>query len=140
MEKDLQAIVVEAKCKLDSVSNRPDWERVKATILGPNGSLTQIAKSIGKVAKEERPAFGQSLNRTKKELEEVFKLSLSSIEEKADLKTLGPAIDPSLPPILTEEHILLLTPAVRSFLSFEKSGSPLLKQLNVKQNGFALTH
>ena len=98
MEKDLQAIVVEAKCKLDSVSNRPDWERVKATILGPNGSLTQIAKSIGKVAKEERPAFGQSLNRTKKELEEVFKLSLSSIEEKADLKTLGPAIDPSLPP------------------------------------------
>lgn len=66
MEKDLQAIVGEAAKNLDSVANRADWDNVKATILGPNGSLTQIAKGIGSIPKEDRPAFGQALNRTKK--------------------------------------------------------------------------
>ena len=58
MEKDLQAIVDEATQKLDSITNRPDWDKVKATILGPNGSLTQLGKGIGKLAKEDRPIFG----------------------------------------------------------------------------------
>ena len=98
MEEDLQAIVDEAKLKLNSVTNRADWDNVKSTILGPNGSLTRIAKGIGGVAKEDRPAFGQALNRTKKQIEEIFKVSLLSIEKKADLQALGEEIDPSLPP------------------------------------------
>ncbi len=89
MEKNLQAIVEEAAKNLDSVANRADWDNVKATILGPNGSLTQIAKGIGGIPKEDRPAFGQALNRTKKEIEQIFKSSLSSIEQKADLEALG---------------------------------------------------
>ena len=63
MEKDLQAIVDEATQKLNSVTDRPGWDSVKATILGPNGSLTQLGKGIGKLAKEDRPVFGQKLNR-----------------------------------------------------------------------------
>jgi phenylalanyl-tRNA synthetase alpha chain len=74
VEKDLQAIVEEATLNLSSVNNRADWDNVKSTILGPNGSLTRIAKSIGGVAKEDRPAFGQALNRTKKQIEEIFKV------------------------------------------------------------------
>ena len=98
MEKNLQAIVEEAAKNLDSVANRADWDNVKATILGPNGSLTQIAKGIGGIPKEDRPAFGQALNRTKKEIEEIFKSSLTSIEQKADLEALGSEVDPTLPP------------------------------------------
>ena len=98
MEKDLQAIVDEATQKLDSVTNRPDWDKVKATILGPNGSLTQLGKGIGKLAKEDRPIFGQQLNRTKKHIEEIFKSAISLIEEKEDLQILGSEIDPTLPP------------------------------------------
>ena len=98
MEKNLQAIVEEAAKNLDSVANRADWDNVKATILGPNGSLTKIAKGIGGIPKEDRPAFGQALNRTKKEIEEIFKSSLTSIEQKADLEALGAVVDPTLPP------------------------------------------
>ncbi len=98
MEKDLQAIVDETIQKLDSISIRSDWDQAKATILGPNGSLTQLGKGIGKLAKEDRPVFGQKLNQAKKYIEEVFKSSLVQIENKEDLKTLGPEIDPTLPP------------------------------------------
>lgn len=98
MEKDLQAIVGEVTLKLGTITNRAQWDSVKSTILGPNGNLTQIAKSIGGIAKEDRPAFGQALNRTKKQIEEIFKKSLSSIESEAELQALGKQIDPTLPP------------------------------------------
>ena len=98
MEQDLQAIVVETVRKLEAVTNRSDWDNLKATVLGPNGNLTQIAKGIGNLAKEDRPAFGQALNRAKKEIESGFKDSLSLIEGKADLLALGDEVDPTLPP------------------------------------------
>ena len=98
MEKDLQAIVDEANHLLDSVSNRPEWDNAKALILGPNGKLTQLGKGIGQLTKEERPVFGQKLNHTKKQVENIFKSSLLVIEEKEDLESLGAEIDPSLPP------------------------------------------
>ena len=99
MENDLQAIVTQTAAILTSVSSRADWEQAKATILGPNGNLTQVAKSIGKLAKEDRPAFGQALNRAKKSVESLFQASLESIEAQADLASLGEKADPSLPPV-----------------------------------------
>ena len=79
MENDLQAIVAQAETILKTVSSRADWEQAKATILGPNGSLTQAAKGIGQLTKEERPAFGQALNQAKKKVEGFFKTSNVSI-------------------------------------------------------------
>ena len=99
MEKDLQAIVTQAEAILTAVRSRADWEQAKATILGPNGSLTQAAKGIGKLSKEERPAFGQALNQTKKKVEGCFKTSLELIETQADINSLGEKSDPSLPPV-----------------------------------------
>jgi len=66
VEKDLQAIVAQAEARQAAISNRSDWDQVKASILGPNGSLTQASKKIGTLPKEEKPAFGQALNQAKK--------------------------------------------------------------------------
>ncbi len=99
MENDLQAIVAQAETILKTVSSRADWEQAKATILGPNGSLTQAAKGIGQLTKEERPAFGQALNQAKKKVEGFFKTSNESIEAQADLASLGEKADPSLPSV-----------------------------------------
>jgi len=88
VENDLQAIVTQAEAILTAVRSRADWEQAKATILGPNGSLTQAAKGIGKLSKEERPAFGQALNQTKKKVEGCFKTSLELIETQADINSL----------------------------------------------------
>ena len=89
MENDLQAIVAQTETILESVSSRSDWEQAKASISGPNGALTQIAKNIGSLAKEDRPTFGQALNQAKKRVEALFKTSLQSIEEQADLQEAG---------------------------------------------------
>ena len=99
MENDLQAIVAQAETILKTVSSRADWEQAKATILGPNGSLTRAAKGIGQLNKEERPAFGQALNQAKKKVEGFFKTSNESIEAQADLASLGEKADPSLPSV-----------------------------------------
>ncbi len=99
MEKDLQAIVAQAEACQASISSRSDWDQAKAAILGPKGSLTQASKLIGQLPREDKPAFGQALNKAKKEVEALFAASLSKIEEQADLAALGEAYDPTLPPI-----------------------------------------
>lgn len=99
MENNLQAIVAEAQAILEKVSSRADWERAKASISGPNGTLTHTAKQIGSLAKKDRPAFGQSLNLAKKRIEELFKNSLDVIDRHADLKALGEKVDPTLPSV-----------------------------------------
>ena len=63
-----QAIVAETETRISNLSSRSDWEQAKAVILGPNGNLTKAAKQIGNLSKEERPAFGQAINQTKKKL------------------------------------------------------------------------
>ena len=52
-----------------------------------------------RLPREEKPAFGQALNKAKKEVEALFAASLSKIEEQADLAALGEAYDPTLPAI-----------------------------------------
>ena len=99
MENNLQAIVAEAQAILEKVSSRADWERAKASISGPNGTLTHTAKQIGSLAKKDRPAFGQALNLAKKRIEELFKNSLDVIDRHADLKALGEKVDPTLPSV-----------------------------------------
>ena len=95
--QDLQKIIADAEASITDVSNKPQWEQVKATFLGPNGSLTQFAKGIATVPKEDRPAFGKSLNQAKGQVESLFQKSLIAIEELEDLKSLGDRIDPTLP-------------------------------------------
>ena len=99
MENDLQAIVSQAEACQANISNRSDWDQAKALILGPKGSLTQASKLIGKLPREEKPAFGQALNQAKKQVEALFATSLSRIEEQADLIALGNPYDPTLPSV-----------------------------------------
>jgi len=82
VEKDLQAIVDEATQKLDSVTNRPDWDKVKATILGPNGSLTQLGKGIGKLAKEIDLFLVSNLTVPKNILKKFLNLPSPSLKKK----------------------------------------------------------
>lgn len=99
MENDLQAIVSQAEASQANISNRSDWDQAKALILGPKGSLTQASKLIGKLPREEKPAFGQALNQAMKQVEALFATSLSRIEEQADLIALGNPYDPTLPSV-----------------------------------------
>ncbi len=97
MEDTLKALLLEAEEGIPSVRTRPEFEAFKARFVGPNGSLTQAMRGMGKVPKEDKPAMGQLLNKTKQALEALFRGSLEKIEEAELAAKLGDPIDPSLP-------------------------------------------
>ena len=72
MEEQLQAILAETESALATVEARSQLDQVKASILGGNGKLTALMKGIASVPKEERPAFGQAVNKTKKQIEDTL--------------------------------------------------------------------
>ena len=136
--QDLQKIVADAGTSLADVSNKPQWEQTKSTFLWPNGSLTQFAKSIGTVPKEERPAFGKALNQAKGQVESLFQQRLAEIEEMEDLKSLGQKIDPTLPSVSPlQGGIHPLTKTRRRIISiFRKIGFTVAEATEVETEWF----
>lgn len=134
----LQKIVADAGKSLADVSSKPDWEQTKATFLGPNGCLTQFARGIGAVPKQERPAFGKALNQAKGEVEWLFQKRLSEIEEMEDLKSLGERIDPTLPSVSSlQGGIHPLTKTKRKIISiFRKIGFTVAEATEVETEWF----
>ncbi|SVD03981.1 uncharacterized protein METZ01_LOCUS356835, partial [marine metagenome] len=98
VEEQLQAILAETEGSLNSVEARPELDQLKASVLGSNGKLTALMKGIGSLPQEERPAFGQAVNKVKKSLEELFQQAVSRIESTEDATSLGEPIDVTLPP------------------------------------------
>ncbi|MFP6886096.1 MAG: phenylalanine--tRNA ligase subunit alpha, partial [Opitutales bacterium] len=98
MEEQLQAILAETEGSLNSVEARPELDQLKASVLGSNGKLTALMKGIGSLPQEERPAFGQAVNKVKKSLEELFQQAVSRVESTEDATSLGEPIDVTLPP------------------------------------------
>jgi phenylalanyl-tRNA synthetase alpha chain len=97
MKVALEKIIVEVREHAPGLDNRAAFEAFKATILGPNGSLTAVMKSMGKVPKEEKPSMGKLINQAKGAVTEALGAALSAIEAAELSAKLGPAIDPSLP-------------------------------------------
>lgn len=97
MQEQLTAITAEASAGIDAIQTRPELEAFKAKFMGPKGSFTDARKLIGTAPKEERPALGQAINKTKTELEALFHAANERIELAEIAERLGPAIDPTLP-------------------------------------------
>lgn len=68
----------EAREKLKDVSSLAALQDFETSVVGKQGSLTSLLKSIKDVAPEERKSFGQAVNAAKVELEKL-------IEEKREL-------------------------------------------------------
>ena len=98
MEEQLQAILAETESALASVEARSQLDQVKASILGGNGKLTALMKGIASVPKEERPAFGQAVNKTKKQIEDLLAQTAASLDNAEDAAALGKTADVTLPP------------------------------------------
>ncbi len=89
MEEQLQAIIAETESALASVEARSRLDQVKASILGGNGKLTVLMKGIASVPKEERPAFGQAVNKAKKQSEALLAQTAESLDNAEDAAALG---------------------------------------------------
>jgi len=78
MLENLQSIEELAKARLKEAREEAELEALSVSVLGRNGSLTEILRTMGKVSKEARAQMGQEANRLKRELE-------TAIEEKRAL-------------------------------------------------------
>ena len=106
MQEKLSAIVNDVKANAPTLQNRAELEAYKATISGPNGSLTQIMKQMGSLAKEERPVMGKLINEAKTAIGDLFATVVKRLEAAELAKKLGPPIDPTLPLIDPDKGVL----------------------------------
>ncbi|MGB0290336.1 MAG: phenylalanine--tRNA ligase subunit alpha [Opitutales bacterium] len=97
MKDALEKIMEEVREGAPRIENRAEFEAFKATILGPNGSLTAVMKLMGKVPKQEKPAMGKLINEAKSAVMEALSAALAKIEAAELASKIGPAIDPTLP-------------------------------------------
>ncbi len=106
MEDELKTILEEARKGISSVVSRADFESFKARISGPNGSLTQAMKGIGKLPKEQKPIVGRLVNEVKTSLDALYHGAMEVIETAEMQAKLGPDIDPTLPSPDPEDGLL----------------------------------
>jgi phenylalanyl-tRNA synthetase alpha chain len=66
-----------------NAENLTALEEARAKYIGSNGHITSLMKSLGKLAKEERPEFGKLLNQAKSEVHAEFEKKLQELQIQA---------------------------------------------------------
>jgi phenylalanyl-tRNA synthetase alpha chain len=72
MDQELENLKTTARSELDEIDSPDTLSVWHADYLGRRGAVTQAMRRISEVPPEERPAFGQAVNRTRDELQAAF--------------------------------------------------------------------
>ena len=98
MSDDLKAIEAQVAEGLAAAESMEALEALRVSVLGKKGSLTQIMRSMGKVAPEERPAMGQLANTVRGNVEAALKARREELgRELMERKMAADACDVTLP-------------------------------------------
>ena len=98
MMESLKQLREEAEARLKACQSQEELEAVLTEVLGRNGSLTAILRTMGKLEKEERAAVGAGANAIKKALEERIEEKKAVLAEKAkQLRFAREAVDVTAP-------------------------------------------
>lgn len=82
MIEALEKIRQEALERLNAATEEADLEAISVGVLGRNGSLTEILRTMGKMEKQQRVQFGQRANLVKQEIEIQLNQKRKLIAEK----------------------------------------------------------
>ncbi|WP_312353210.1 phenylalanine--tRNA ligase subunit alpha [Aminipila sp.] len=83
MQTQLSRILQEAKEQIKKASSQVETEEIRVKILGKKGELTDILKSMGKLAPEERKALGAAANSVRVEIEALLEEKFAMVKEAA---------------------------------------------------------
>lgn len=83
MQERLKQILEESKKQLQEAVSVADAEDVRVKVLGKKGQLTEILRSMGKLAPEERKELGQAANQVRSEVEKMLEETFESLKGKA---------------------------------------------------------
>ena len=98
MQERLKQILEESKRQLQEAASVQDAEDVRVKVLGKKGQLTEILRSMGKLAPEERKELGQAANQVRSEVEKMLDETFENLKSKArDAKFKAEKIDVTEP-------------------------------------------
>ena len=83
MQERLKQILEESKKQLQEAVSVADAEDVRVKVLGKKGQLTEILRSMGKLAPEERKELGQAANQVRSEVEKMLEETFENLKGKA---------------------------------------------------------
>lgn len=95
---ELDAIVEEAKGRIDAAEDAATLDAVRVEFMGKKGRLTDLLKGLGKLSAEERPAAGLKINVAKQAIQKAIGEKGDALKTAALNKQLAEeAIDVTLP-------------------------------------------
>ena len=98
MMESLKQLHEETEARLVSCQTQEELDAVLTEVLGRNGSLTAILRTMGKLDKDERAEVGAGANAIKKKLEERIEEKKAAFAEKAkELRFRMEAVDVTAP-------------------------------------------
>ena len=83
MQERLKQILEESNKQLQEAISVQDAEDVRGKVLGKKGQLTEILRSMGKLAPEERKELGQAANQVRSEVEKMLEETFENLKGKA---------------------------------------------------------
>ena len=108
MNENLKKLREEAIAQIKAAGGMDALNEIKVRMLGKKGELTKVMKSMKDVPPQERPAFGQMVNDTRKEIESALDEMKRHMETKAmEMRLKAEVIDVTLPakkPVVGHKH------------------------------------
>ena len=83
MQEKLKSILEEAKALLDQATSEKETEELRVKFLGKKGAVTEILKSMGGLAPEEKKELGKIANQVKEEIGAALSAKAQELKEKA---------------------------------------------------------
>jgi phenylalanyl-tRNA synthetase alpha chain len=74
----VEAVTREARAAIEAARSAADLEQVRVRVLGRQGMLTQLLRSLGSLSAEERPLVGAAANEAKRDLEALLEARLAA--------------------------------------------------------------
>ncbi|MDX2065554.1 MAG: phenylalanine--tRNA ligase subunit alpha [Fimbriimonadaceae bacterium] len=133
---DTASLVAQAESDIAAATSTAALRAIESQYLGKNGLITSLLRNMGKLAAEDRPAFGAAINAAKDQVTaRIESATLVLREQELAAQFEAEALDVTMPPPsrhLGTPHILYLTTQkiqrVLGGLGFEYAESPELEE------------
>lgn len=98
MNTELQQILDQAAQEIATANSEHQLNQLKSKYLGKKSTLNGMMKKIGTLPPEQRPDFGQKVNKAKKKVEELLKKQTEKVKEATYRRAVAQqALDLSMP-------------------------------------------
>ncbi|RJX28520.1 MAG: phenylalanine--tRNA ligase subunit alpha [Desulfarculus sp.] len=134
MLEELKATGQAALEQVRAAASEQELEELRVRYLGRKGLLTQMLRATGSLPPDQRPAFGQSANQIKKELDQALAEAQERLRAQAARAAFRPGVDATLPGVQPRRgHLHPITQTERLILAvFTRMGFAVVESPEVE--------